>query len=208
MLALPRSGQQKGAVENLVGWVKGSFFKVRRFHDRADLDQQLITWLEEVNLQRPSRATNEVPVERMKAQVRVEAEQLRSSLLSSVSHDLRTPLASITGTISGLLEDEDQIDRRMRRELLQSVYEEVERLNRLVNNLLDMMRLESGAVTVKKEWHLLEEVVGTALTHMEKRLHDRSVNVHLASDQLAAIQERVSPMDKIDIKPMRAPKGR
>ncbi len=120
--------------------------------------------------------------EAQQAQVKAEAEQLRSSLLSSVSHDLRTPLASIMGTISGLLEDEEQIDRRTRRELLQSVSDEVERLNRLVNNLLDMMRLESGAVVVKKEWYLLEEVVGTALAHMGKRLQGRSVITDLPAD--------------------------
>jgi two-component system, OmpR family, sensor histidine kinase KdpD len=120
--------------------------------------------------------------EAQRAQVRAETEQLRNSLLSSVSHDLRTPLASITGTISSLLEDEAQVDPTIRRELLHSVYEEVERLNRLVNNLLDMMRLEAGAVTVRKEWHVLEEVVGTALAHMEKRLHDRVVEIHLSPD--------------------------
>jgi len=120
--------------------------------------------------------------EAQQAHVKAETEQLRSSLLSSVSHDLRTPLASITGTISGLLEDEEQIDRRTRRELLQSVYEEVERLNRLVNNLLDMMRLESGAVKIRKEWYLLEEVVGTALAYMEKRLQGRLVATHLPAD--------------------------
>jgi two-component system, OmpR family, sensor histidine kinase KdpD len=116
------------------------------------------------------------------AQVRIEKEQLRSSLLSSVSHDLRTPLAAITGTLSGLLEDEGQIDSGTRRELLQAVYEEVERLTRLVNNLLDMMRLESGAVTARKEWHLLEEVVGTALAHLEERLQGRAVDVRLPPD--------------------------
>jgi len=59
---------QKGSVENLVGWVKGSFFKVRRFHDREDLQRQLSAWLEEVNTQRPSRATNEIPAQRMEAE--------------------------------------------------------------------------------------------------------------------------------------------
>lgn len=67
-LCTPRRANQKGSVENLVGWVKGSFFKVRRFHDRADLEQQLVAWLEEVNLRRPSRATNQVPAERMVAE--------------------------------------------------------------------------------------------------------------------------------------------
>jgi two-component system sensor histidine kinase KdpD len=134
--------------------------------------------------------------EAQQAQVRAETEQLRSSLLSSVSHDLRTPLASITGTISGLLEDEEQIDRRTRRELLRSVYDEVERLNRLVNNLLDMMRLESGAVVVKKEWYLLEEVVGTALAHMGKRLQGRSVSTCLPAE-LSLVQLDAVLIDQV-----------
>jgi transposase len=70
-LCWPRSGQQKGAVENLVGWVKGSFFKCRRFHDRADLEAQLAQWLTDVNTRRPSRATGIIP------SVRLEQERLR-----------------------------------------------------------------------------------------------------------------------------------
>jgi transposase len=70
-LCWPRSGQQKGAVENLVGWVKGSFFKCRRFHDRADLEVQLAQWLLEVNTRRPCRATGIIP------SVRLEQERLR-----------------------------------------------------------------------------------------------------------------------------------
>jgi transposase len=65
-LCAPRSGNQKGAVENLVGWVKGSFFKCRRFLDEADLRGQLAEWLVEVNTVRPSRATGKVPLEAKK----------------------------------------------------------------------------------------------------------------------------------------------
>ena len=61
----PHQPRQKGAVENLVGWVKGSFFKQRRFYDMDDLSAQLRQWLQEVNTQRPSRATNQIPLERM-----------------------------------------------------------------------------------------------------------------------------------------------
>jgi transposase len=75
-LCEPRRANQKGAVENLVGWVKGSFFKVRRFQDRDDLMAQLQEWLTEVNEQRPSRATGDVPA------VRLVEEQKRLRLLS------------------------------------------------------------------------------------------------------------------------------
>jgi hypothetical protein len=64
-LCWPRAGQQKGAVENLVGWAQGSFFRCRRFHDRADLEAQLTQWLTAVNTERPSRATGEIPAGRL-----------------------------------------------------------------------------------------------------------------------------------------------
>jgi len=114
-----------------------------------------------------------------KARREVETEQLRSSLLSSVSHDLRTPLAVITGTASTLLENNVGVNERTRRDLMQAILDEAERLNRLIRNLLDMTRLESGAVKVKKEWLPLEEVVGSALERLDARLVNREVSVDL-----------------------------
>lgn len=114
-----------------------------------------------------------------RARREVEAEQLRSSLLSSVSHDLRTPLAVITGSASTLLETKPSLDEPTRRELIQTILEESERLNRQIRNLLDMTRLESGAVRVKKEWLPFEEVVGSALQRMDKVLAGRDVRVDL-----------------------------
>ena len=98
-LCWPRRANQKGSVENLVGWVKGSFFKVRRFHDRADLEQQLIAWLEEVNLRRPSRATNEIPAERMKA----ERERLSPLTIPATDYPLRI---AVTVRTTGFVEYE------------------------------------------------------------------------------------------------------
>jgi transposase len=87
-LCWPRRANQKGSVENLVGWVKGSFFKVRRFHDRADLEQQLAEWHTEVNRRRPSRATNAIPADRMK----VEAARLRPLAIPPAEYPLRYPV--------------------------------------------------------------------------------------------------------------------
>jgi two-component system sensor histidine kinase KdpD len=114
------------------------------------------------------------------AQLQMETEQMRSSLLSSVSHDLRTPLAVMTGAASTLLED--AIDPSTRRELTESILQEVQRLNRLVRNLLDMTRLEAGALRVKKEWQPLEEVVGAALNRLEDALAGRRVITELPRD--------------------------
>jgi transposase len=87
-LCWPRSGQQKGAVENLVGWVKGSFFKCRRFHDRADLEAQLREWLTAVNTQRPSRATGLIPAVRL-AQ---ERPRLRPLPIPAATYALKIPV--------------------------------------------------------------------------------------------------------------------
>ena len=117
-----------------------------------------------------------------RAQVRAETERLRNSLLSSVSHDLRTPLASITGAASTLLENEAHLDADTRRDLLESLHEEADRLNRLVQNLLEMTRLESGALQLHTEWHPVEEVVGAALGRFGKALARRAVTTRVPPD--------------------------
>lgn len=116
------------------------------------------------------------------ANLLAEKERLRSTLLSSVSHDLHTPLSAITGAASSLLASPEGMSPTTARELVQSIYDEADRLNRLVANLLDMTRLESGTVTVKKEWHVLEEVIGAAITRLERRLRKYKVTVLLPED--------------------------
>jgi two-component system sensor histidine kinase KdpD len=107
--------------------------------------------------------------------VQVEAERVRSSLLSSVSHDLRTPLAVIAGSSSSLLESGDAQDAETRRELLQTICEETGRMSRLVENVLRMTQLQSGAIAPKKQWQPLEEVVGSALGRLGKTLADHPI---------------------------------
>jgi two-component system sensor histidine kinase KdpD len=122
-----------------------------------------------------TRLAEEARVSALKAKT----EEMRSSLLSAVSHDLRTPLASITGAATTLRDDELSADTRS--ELVESIVDEAERLERLVGNLLDMTRLEAGGITLKSDWVPLDEIVGSALTRLEKRLVDRPVQVELAS---------------------------
>jgi two-component system sensor histidine kinase KdpD len=112
----------------------------------------------------------------------METERLRSSLLSAVSHDLRTPLSVITGASSTLLESDAALEPNIRRELLSSIFEESEWLNRLVANLLDMTRLEAGALELRKEWQSVEEIVGAALARLSRQLKDHPVLTHLESD--------------------------
>src|SRR5262249_44509399 len=120
--------------------------------------------------------------EAQQAQVHAESERLRNSLLSAVSHDLRTPLATITGAISSLLEEPDRLDPTIRRELLQAAHDDADRLNRLVTNLLDMTPLESGPIQVGREWHPVEETVGSALARRGGRLRDRPVRTTVPPD--------------------------
>ncbi|HEY6729065.1 MAG TPA: ATP-binding protein, partial [Polyangiaceae bacterium] len=108
----------------------------------------------------------------------VETEQLRRSLLSSVSHDLRTPLAIITGAASTIVEGRS-IDESTREDLMRTIIDEAERLNRLIRNLLDMTRIESGAIQVKTDWLPVEEVLGAALNRLDARLADREIRVEL-----------------------------
>ena len=120
--------------------------------------------------------------EARKAQVEVEMEKSRNALLNSVSHDLRTPLSAITGAASTLLEQDDRMPAASRRELAETISEEAAHLSRLVTNLLEMTRLESGAAKVRKELCPIEEVVGSALTRLEKQLSGHRVATHIPAD--------------------------
>ncbi|HEX4416089.1 MAG TPA: ATP-binding protein, partial [Lacipirellulaceae bacterium] len=112
------------------------------------------------------------------AQLQVQTEQLRNSLLNSVSHDLRTPLASIAGTASALLDSVPPADR----EAAQTIVDESRRLTRLVENLLDMARLDSGTLAIDRQWHVLEEIVGVALNSAKRELQRHKVSVTIAAD--------------------------
>jgi len=117
-----------------------------------------------------------------RARAEVEAERLRTALLSSLSHDLRTPLASIEGAASSLLDDPGSLTSADHRELLESILEESRRMNRLVTNLLNMIRVETGELAVRKSWQPLEESLGVALLRMEEDLREHPVVTRLPPD--------------------------
>jgi two-component system sensor histidine kinase KdpD len=117
-----------------------------------------------------------------KQNVLIETERLRNALLSSVSHDLRTPLAAITGSASSLLDTGNPLPESSRQEILQTIYDEAERLNDQVNNLLEMTRLESGNLNVRKELQPLEETIGSACQRLERFLRDRLIRIDIPSD--------------------------
>jgi two-component system, OmpR family, sensor histidine kinase KdpD len=115
-------------------------------------------------------------------QVKIEQERLRNTLLSGISHDLRTPLAVIIGSSSSLLETEGSMDTASQRNLLSGIYDEATRISKIVANLLEMTRFESGQVRLNKQWIPVEEVVGSVLTRLAKQLRDWKVNVTLPAD--------------------------
>ncbi len=117
-----------------------------------------------------------------RALVQVNTERMRNSLLSAVSHDLRTPLTTITGASSALLDNDTVLSDDARRELAESIYDESERLNRLVANLLDMTRLEAGALRPNIELNSIEEMVGVVLNRMNRQLQHHSLVARLPND--------------------------
>ncbi len=120
--------------------------------------------------------------ETQRAFVKAETEILRNTLLSSVSHDLRTPLAAITGAATALLQRDITLDRQGRQELVRTIREEADHLNQIIRNVLDMTRLESKVISVKKEWQSIEEIVGVVLNRLTERLKKRELTVHIQPD--------------------------
>ncbi len=123
------------------------------------------------------------------AKLTAETERLRSALLTSISHDLRTPLASILGSATSLKAYREHLDKKAQDELIATIQDEAERLNRFINNLLDMTRLESGAITPHSEATDLADVIGSALQRAAKVLAFHNVRVELSPDL---------PMPKVD----------
>ena len=116
------------------------------------------------------------------ARLVAESDRLRSVLLTSISHDLRTPLASILGSASSLSSEGITLDAAARRELARTIEEEAERLNRFIGNLLDMTRLEAGPLAPNKAPADLSDAVGSALHRAGKVLGGRPVAVDLEAD--------------------------
>ena len=109
-------------------------------------------------------------------------EKLQTALLNSISHDLRTPLVAITGALTSLDEQADSLNDEYRRSLVGTAREEADRLNRLVGNLLSMTRIESGAIKLHREPGDIQDVIGTALEQLGKRVADHEVKVDVPAD--------------------------
>ena len=108
-----------------------------------------------------------------------QTEKLQTALLSSISHDLRTPLVSITGALTSLLDDNSNLNDGARKELLETAREESGRLNRLVGNLLDMTRMEAGALKIFKRPCELRDVLGASLEQLKEKTASRNIDINI-----------------------------
>jgi two-component system, OmpR family, sensor histidine kinase KdpD len=153
------------------------------FEDASTFDQEQIHALENFAHQAAMAIERALMGEEaQKALLRAETESLRNTLLSSLSHDLRTPLAAITGASTTLLQQDAVLDLQSRSELVRTIIEESEHLNRIIRNVLDMTRIESGAITVKKEWLHIEEIVGAVLNRMSDKLREHPASAKIPAD--------------------------
>lgn len=175
---IPLKGTAKGATENarVLGlvYIPNGLAKCdeERFNTLEAFINQLATACERTRLS----SENE------QARVQVRSEQLRSSLLGSISHDLRTPLATITGAASGIMEAGSKVNLAECREMATEIFNESRRLNRLVGNLLDMTRVESGALEIRKEPQPVDEVIGSAISYFAEQLEARTVETEIPDD--------------------------
>lgn len=111
-----------------------------------------------------------------------EREQLRSALLSSISHDLRTPLATMIGSVSSLIELKDALDASQKNELLQNTLSEAQRLNRYIQKLLDMTRLGHGELTLDRDWVGLDDILSVVIKRSKPLLLEVTVDISLPPD--------------------------
>jgi two-component system sensor histidine kinase KdpD len=116
------------------------------------------------------------------ARVAAETESVRNTLLASISHDLRTPLAVITGASSALNDAQLQLTPEARAQLARSIDAKAREMSELISNVLDLMRFEAGEVRLRRDWQTIDDLVGTALTRLDGRLADRPVTVNLPAD--------------------------
>lgn len=140
--------------------------------------------------------------EKQTAQIEAETERIRNAVLSSVSHDLRSPLAVIAAAASTLVEHGGRLGEPARAEMSRIINDEARRLNELLKSLLDVTRLQSGGLKVNREWESLEEVVGSVLRRVDGRSKSHHLRTNIPSDlpllQLDAILVEQALLNLVD----------
>jgi two-component system, OmpR family, sensor histidine kinase KdpD len=128
--------------------------------------------------------------------IEAETERVRSALLASISHDLRTPLAVITGSASTLVERGERLSAEERAALAQSVYQQARDMSELVTKVLQMTRLESGAIKLERDWDSLAEIAGAVLRRLRERLSTHLVMLDLP-DNLPLVRVDASLIEQV-----------
>jgi two-component system sensor histidine kinase KdpD len=131
-----------------------------------------------------------------RARILEESDRLKSALLSSVSHEFRTPLATIKAATTSLLSDEITWEAEARKDLLSAVDEEADLLNYLVGNLLDMSRIETGALLPKRQWNVLAEIVDGVVKRMHRQLSRFTLDIRIP-DELPDVPVDYSQMEQV-----------
>jgi two-component system, OmpR family, sensor histidine kinase KdpD len=116
------------------------------------------------------------------ARVAAETESLRNTLLGSISHDLRTPLAVIAGASSALGDPQLELDAATRKRLAASIESRAQEMSEIISNVLDLMRFEAGEVKLRLDWQTVDDLVGTALNRLDERLQGHPVEVQLPAE--------------------------
>ncbi len=156
---------------------------------QADDDERLVDVL--VDMAAAAIARSRLSGAQAEIQARERTDQLRHALLSSISHDLRTPLAAILASASSLREFGDRFDAAVRDDLTLTIQEEAERLNLFVGNLLNMTKLEAGALSIEPVSFGMSEVVGRVVQRLGKRAGDRELVAGAGGDDLAALGDPI-----------------
>lgn len=188
-------GQKAGCGTGILGDVPGLYLPLLteqgvqgvlalRLHDRDSYFQTEQLRLLEAFAGLAALAVNRIELaeKTREAQTLAESERLRTALFNSLSHDLRTPLASIIGAVTGLLESEDVYSPAARAELLQTIQQGAVRMHRFITNLLDMARLESGMLKLKKEWCDIQDIIGVAVSRLGEPLRSRPLSISIEPD--------------------------
>lgn len=157
-------------------------------HHLATMLHQSAQAIERINLRKRIHDT----------EIRIQKESLRNSILSTISHDLRTPLASIIGASSSLMEEGEIFSQKAREKLLSVINEESVHLLSMVENLLGMAKLQGGDVKVAHEWEALEEIVGSSVSAIKRR--DRTHEIHVnVPDNLPLVQGDAALLERVII---------
>lgn len=143
----------------------------------------MISMLDEIGL---ALEKDKIAASQKEAELKAQREEFRANLLRSISHDLRTPLTSISGNAGVLRQSSDQISEEKKQELYTDIYDDAMWLINLVENLLSVTRIENGTMKIEKEPEIVEEVILEAVKHIDRRKNEHHIHIRIDDDMMMA----------------------